>query len=54
MKVLVVGHSYARDLKSVFPLLDNLSLELENEEKVNFDMRFLAYPGKDSVFFGSS
>ena len=51
MKVLVVGHSYARDLKSVFPVLDNLSLELKNEEKVHFDLRFLAYPGKDYRYF---
>ena len=51
MKVLVIGHSYARDLRSMFPHFDGLAFDLSNEEKVNFDLRFQAYPGKDYQYF---
>ena len=51
MKVLVVGHNYARDLKRMIPHYNNLTLELKNDEEVQFDIRFLAYPGKDYEHF---
>ena len=48
MKVLVVGHSYARDLRRLFPHYNNL--KLKNEE-VLFDIHFLAYLVKDYQHF---
>ena len=51
MKVLVVGHSYARDLAGLFPHFNNLTLTLENNEEVQFDIRFHTYPGKDYKHF---
>ena len=50
MKVLVVEHSYARDLKRLIPHYNNLTLKLKNEE-VLFDICFLASPGKDYQHF---
>ena len=47
---MVVRHSYARDLKRLYPHYNNLTLKLKNEE-VLFDIHFLAYPGMDYQHF---
>ena len=51
MKVLVVGHSYAKDLERLFLTYTNLTLELKNNKQVKFDIHFHAYPGKDYEHF---
>ena len=51
MRLLLLGHSYVRDLKQFSDWHRDLRLELDNGLVVPLDVGFQAYPGKDYCHF---
>ena len=51
MRLLMLGHSYVRDLKRFSDWHRDLHLELDNGFNIPIDVRFQAYPGKDYSHF---